>query len=277
MNSPITYHGGSNKVIPNILPLIPEHVTYCEPFAGGASVFFAKKTAKRNYLNDSNSNIAYLYSAMCNYFDELNQMIQSTVYDEFTFQSARRLFDSPIVHFDTDKAIKQDIITRGWAVWVISKMGFGGKLDCDSFAWKGNTGDTYTPSRGLSNSKAKFQQYKTKMDTVQIFNRDALEVIKMADSEDTFFYVDPPWIGTTMGHYKGYTKEDFKALIDVLSNVKGKFLLHTNKKVMQSFYTPVGWYEESVTKKSNQSKGKKQQNELFTFNYKKPFEQTKLF
>ncbi len=46
MKTPITYYGGKQKLVSKILPLIPEHKLYAEPFVGGAAVFFGKPKVK---------------------------------------------------------------------------------------------------------------------------------------------------------------------------------------------------------------------------------------
>lgn len=38
MKTPITYYGGKQSMLKNILPLIPPHNVYNEPFAGGAAL-----------------------------------------------------------------------------------------------------------------------------------------------------------------------------------------------------------------------------------------------
>jgi DNA adenine methylase len=40
MRTPITYYGGKQNMARIIVPLLPPHRLYCEPFAGGAAVFF---------------------------------------------------------------------------------------------------------------------------------------------------------------------------------------------------------------------------------------------
>ena len=47
MKTPTTYYGGKQGVLKDILPLIPEHNTYAEAFAGGVAVLFAKPPAGR--------------------------------------------------------------------------------------------------------------------------------------------------------------------------------------------------------------------------------------
>ena len=51
MNSPFRYAGGKFYARKLILEHIVPHVYYAEPFAGGASIFFAKDKAATNVLN----------------------------------------------------------------------------------------------------------------------------------------------------------------------------------------------------------------------------------
>lgn len=50
MKTPISYYGGKQTLSPIILELIPEHKIYCEPFLGGAAVYFAKSRQKLKLL-----------------------------------------------------------------------------------------------------------------------------------------------------------------------------------------------------------------------------------
>ena len=55
--TPISYYGGKQTMLPHILPLIPEHQIYVEPFFGGGAVFWAKQPAKAEIINDFNANV----------------------------------------------------------------------------------------------------------------------------------------------------------------------------------------------------------------------------
>lgn len=47
--------GGKARVAQKLIKRFPDHNTYVEPFAGGASVFFAKPLAQKNVLGDKDS------------------------------------------------------------------------------------------------------------------------------------------------------------------------------------------------------------------------------
>lgn len=56
-NSPFRYAGGKFYARRLILDEVPEHSFYSEPFAGGASVFFAKPKCHHNILNDLDEDV----------------------------------------------------------------------------------------------------------------------------------------------------------------------------------------------------------------------------
>ena len=56
-----SYFGGKTRLLKYILPYIPPHDTYVEPFAGGLAVFLAKGRAKNECINDINTDIANCY------------------------------------------------------------------------------------------------------------------------------------------------------------------------------------------------------------------------
>lgn len=61
MKTPLSYYGGKQTLAKIILGLIPPHRLYCEPFLGGAAVFFAKEPAKVEVINDTNGELVNFY------------------------------------------------------------------------------------------------------------------------------------------------------------------------------------------------------------------------
>jgi DNA adenine methylase len=57
----IPWPGGKRRMAKKLTSLFPNHSTYVEPFAGGASVFFHKPLAKKNILGDADGWVIKLY------------------------------------------------------------------------------------------------------------------------------------------------------------------------------------------------------------------------
>lgn len=82
-------------------------------------------------------------------------------------------------------------------------------------------------------------------------------------------YADPPYIGSDMGHYKGYSENDYKDLLNALSKVKGKFLLSSYPSTILSQYIKkFKWRTKRVEKSVTVTKHTdKKKTEMLVFNY----------
>jgi hypothetical protein len=57
----IPWPGGKRRMAKKLASMFPKHSTYVEPFAGGASVFFAKPPVRRNIIGDADRWVIQLY------------------------------------------------------------------------------------------------------------------------------------------------------------------------------------------------------------------------
>lgn len=200
-----------------IVPLIPKHTVYVEPFAGGAAVFFAKPWPKvsnndhyREVLNDKDERIINFYRVLQTPAkrDELIERLQFTLHSEAEHKKAKDLSSG------TD-------VDRAWAYYVNSQQSFSNVLNA---GWRRavygrNLQATWT------NKISQLPQYLDRLAAVGITCQDALTVIKQYDSPQTFFYCDPPYPHTCQGHYAGYTLQDFQDLVNTLNQCQGSFIL----------------------------------------------------
>ncbi len=77
-------------------------------------------------------------------------------------------------------------------------------------------------------------------------------MIKRYDSEDSFFYFDPPYVGSRVDTY-GLTKSKAKDIIinlaDCCKNIKGKFLIsHTKNEEFMEILKDFNLIKEMATK-----------------------------
>ena len=64
LKTPISYYGGKQNMLKEILPRIPEHTIYTEAFFGGGAVFFAKPPVKSETINDTNNMVVNFYDVL---------------------------------------------------------------------------------------------------------------------------------------------------------------------------------------------------------------------
>lgn len=88
MKTPITYYGGKQTMLKHILPLIPKHELYTEPFCGGASVLFAKKAVNAEIINDLNIDLVNFYQIAKTKFKELKIEIDKTLHSRDAHEHA---------------------------------------------------------------------------------------------------------------------------------------------------------------------------------------------
>jgi DNA adenine methylase len=237
MKTPITYYGGKQRLLKYILPLIPEHKLYAEPFTGGAAVFFAKEPSEIEVLNDTNRQLITFYEVAKTDFRRLKKKVDATLHSRIDHKRAKLIYDYPEFFSRLDTA---------WSIWMLAASSFASKLD-GPFGYDKTKQNT---TRKLNNKRDAFgPEICKRLENVQIECRDACEIIKASDSKDAFFYCDPPYFNSNMGHYKGYSEAEFERLLNVLSRIKGKFLLSSYPSELLTKYTKEnGWHTASYKK-----------------------------
>lgn len=215
LKTPISYYGGQQRSLKHIMPLIPEHELYNEPFAGGAALLFAKEPAKINVINDINGELMNFYRTVVTDFVELNIEIMKTLHSREQHRMAEFIYLNPTLFSN---------VKRAWAVWVLCNMGFAGQLN-GSYGYCKTKSDCMT--RKVINNKERFcEDMKELLERCNIENDHAFNVIKRYDTENTFHFLAPPYIDTDMGHYGGlFSESDLVELLKIAANLQGKFML----------------------------------------------------
>ena len=247
---PVTYHGSKFSQAPFIIGKIPPHKTYVEAFVGGGSVFFRKTPSDLEILNDTNRAIFLFFKVLRDKPEEFKRQVKLIPYSENEFKHAIQIYKNPKGFSDMKVAV---------SFYITSTQSFGG--NCSNWAFGGGKKDT--PNKTFFNRVDEIDKVVKRMRHAVICNRDALDIIKKYDSEDAFFYVDPPYPGSEQGPYKGYTLKDFKKLCDLLGTIRGKFLLSAYK--ILGFTPPFESYEWSTylrSKNGHIGQGGKQEKRI---------------
>lgn len=258
MKTPITYYGGKQNMIKYLLDLIPAHVIYCEPFFGGGALFFAKPKSEVEIINDKNGEVINFFKVVKTKFPELQKEIQGTLHSREHYKKAMVVYANPDLFSD---------VKRAWALWVLTNQGFASMIGSWGF------GKENSKEKSLANKRDEFKKvYTDRLRMVQVENNDAIKVIERSDSKNTFIYCDPPYIGSDMGHYKGYTEEDYKKLLDSLVKVKGSFLLSSYPSpILNRYIKKYKWKTKRVERSVAVTKHTdKKKTEMLVFNYDLP-------
>ena len=227
MKTPITYYGGKQQLAKYILSFIPPHQTYVEPFFGGGAVFFAKPffpfyTANkyREVINDKDERVINFYRVCRNLdlFEQLLHKVKHTLYCKETYKEAK------------EKLKSDDAVEKAWAFFFIINSSFNNDL------YAGFANDFIKQKTFINKVERFSKNLYLRLRNVVIEKEDALEIIKKYDTKETFFYIDPPYFNADMGHYGGYTQQDFRDLLDLLTSVQGKFLLSSYESELLSSY-----------------------------------------
>ena len=209
---PISYYGGKQSMAKDFLPLIPEHEIYTEAFFGGGAIFFLKEPARVEIINDLNGEVINFYRVITTDFWRLNELIQSTLHSRQQYEEAMVIYNYPKMF---------DPVKRAWAFWILTNQGYVCKIGSWGYDARGTTMQSKVEGKKLEFDRS----IRTRLERAQIECNDALKVLDSRDSDQTFHYIDPPYVGTNMGHYSGYSDEDFARLLDLLARLHGKFLL----------------------------------------------------
>lgn len=255
MKTPITYWGGKQTLAPTILSLIPEHVTYCEPFFGGGAVFFKKPASKVEIINDLNRQVVNFFEQAKTNFPDLQRMIQGTLHSRSRWRDAFVMYQNPHLFNDLQLA---------WAFYTVTNQGYSGKIGAWGFGTSGNSVE-----KKLHGAREMFiEDITRRLERVQIECNDALYLLRLRDTTDTFFYIDPPYYNSNMGHYGGYTADDFERLLQHCAALKGKFLLSSYPSdLLEKHVRESGWHQVELRMKTSASKGRKDKTEVLTANY----------
>ena len=261
MKTPISYYGGKVGMLPYILPKIPTHIMYVEPFIGGGAIFFGKEKSAIEVINDTNREVVNFYNVVQNDFVSLEKEIRITLHSRDLHRKASTIYNNP----DLFNEIK-----RAWAFWTLATQSFSAIIDG---SWGYDISKNVTSKKIMNKRNSFSEEVAIRLQDIQIECTDALRIINSRDRVDRFFYCDPPYYNSDCGHYDGYSIEDFETLLKTLSKIEGKFLLSSYPSdILTEYIKNNKWHTVHYDKHvsvgvSRNEKPRKSKTEVLTANY----------
>ncbi len=212
----VRYHGGKWKLAPWIIGHLPQHKVYVEPFGGGGSVLLRKARSYAEVYNDLDGEMVNLFRVARDSGRELLEMLRLTPFARTEFAEA---------YERTDDAMEQARRTV-----VRAFMGFGSNAHNKPTGFRANSNRSgTTPVRDWMNYPDALDAIIDRLRGVVIENRNALDLMPRHDSEETVFYVDPPYVAETRDKGSDYRHEmtdaDHETLAATLHGLKGAVVL----------------------------------------------------
>lgn len=212
MRGPLPYIGGKRTIAKDIVAALPEHRTYCEPFAGGAQVFFAKTPSKVEVLNDLDGDLVNVFRVCREHYEELVR------YMRFTLVS-RKWYD---ILKTTNPETLTDIQRAARRLY-LQKNSYAGRVDRQNL----RIGIVQQPSFDPERIPALIEETHHRLTRTTLECLPYEKVVAKYDSPETCFYVDPPYFGIKLYKFN-LNPDDFRIMANRLAKIKGKFLLSLN-------------------------------------------------
>jgi len=245
--TPICWYGGKARQVKQLLPLIPPHFTYVEPFGGAASLLFRKPESPIEVYNDIDENLVNLFRVLACPEDFL--LFYRIV---VLLPHSRKLYYDALATL-RDRSWK-DNIERAVVFFICARQAFSGEVG-QGWAYSVSRGTSHSPhirARTWERALYRLPQFHARLTNVQVDCRDALQVIRTYDTRETFFYCDPPYVLSTRSGGKAYahemTDQQHARLVNVLLRIKGKVMLSGFESPIYKPLEAAGWLTKQYTR-----------------------------
>lgn len=212
--SNIKWIGGKHGKEERYMELMPEHKIFVDCFAGSCALDFYKQVvdpANITVVNDKNDKLINYLQVLQGNKDELYRCCAALPYSERLYEKYKW---EPEPEDDIERAVR---------FFYIMRLTFSGG------------GHKHKNGLGLSKTQNKAKTYRNSVELMHMMEqlikewhilcRDFEEVIDFYDTKQTFFFLDPPYVGNEDIYAGGFTKEDHLRLRKRLDTIKGKAMV----------------------------------------------------
>ena len=225
----LKWPGGKRSELSVIVPHIPKHRRYFEPFFGGGSVYFDAIATKHAYANDSHPDLMTFYQCVKQQRPDFLGLLYGFVeaWERTTIEGRNALYYRIR---DRYNATTRSTIRRAVDFFLLRELAYGGM-----FRLNANGSFNVPFGRAYAHNK----NIRTKVDYLQsdaVVNKMRWLELSTSDytkfmsgfefDEHDFVFVDPPYDTS----FSKYGQIDFATdaqhqLADILSRFKGRFML----------------------------------------------------
>ena len=216
LNSPFKWAGGKSRLRKFIIPMIPPHTCYVEPFAGAAWVLFGKPRSDVEVLNDIDEELITFFRVVK---DKPEELIASFEWD----LASRSEFD---LLASTDPLTLSDV-QRAHRFYYLIMAGWGGEAAYPRFQTSIRDGGHGNRLVGaLKTLQNRLRPIHTRLRTVLIEHLDWRDCVQRYDSPTTVMYLDPPYLGNGVNYkFNMRGENEHLSIAEQLRSAKGLWIL----------------------------------------------------
>lgn len=207
LRPPIKYIGSKSSSLGEILPYLPYRKIYCEPFGGSAAVLIARKPSPIEIYNDRYGGLVAFFKCLRDPVKSvlLEQLLQQFLYAREEFIWCKKTWET--CESDVDRAAR-------W--YVMHQMSWG------SAERNWGRGKTANQANSFFNNLPNLKNISKRMRNVQVENQDWSKCLRDYDTEETVFYIDPPYIDAYEGTYgHELSHNDHRLLLETIHEIMG--------------------------------------------------------
>lgn len=220
--------GGKRQLLDVILPLIPEHTTYYEPFVGGGAVFF-RTVPEKAVINDSNEELINIYKVIKEYPEELITLLER----HKAGNSQEYFYKVRVLDRDGGEYRMMTATERAARIIYLNKTCYNGLFRVNRAGeFNSPWGKYKNPNITNEVTIRAMSRYFNKSKVTMLCGdyREALKGIR----KNSFVYLDPPYMPiSSSSSFTGYTaagfgvleQKELKRQCDLLNKKGIKFLL----------------------------------------------------
>jgi len=216
--------GGKWRLSRKLVKLIPEHQTYVEVFGGSGALLFTKPPSDVECINDIDEEIVNFFRVL-----QKPDTVARLLRELQLIPYSRKVYEEACL-----SEVPQKPVLRAKRFFIIAKMVWGGYRSGGSKSgqtpgrWRFSVGNHCAGSKEVKQFRRtinELDRFAARLLGVYIERSDFRKVLKQWDRPYTFFFVDPPYVGSE-GYYAGnFSEDDHRALAENLNKIEGKAMV----------------------------------------------------
>ncbi|WP_121616682.1 DNA adenine methylase [Virgibacillus halodenitrificans] len=267
--SPIRYFGGKSFLAPSIISLLPEHTRYVELFGGGGHVLSQKKPSAEEVYNDIDADLI-------NFFDQAKNNGFCLTKELLSLPTSRFLFEKW-----KNEPFPEDALEWACRWFYLIRQRIHPSNATLKSGWR--AGKVKNLALDYQNAVKKIPSFSKRLKDVTLTNQDFRKVIATYDSEDTVWFIDPPYVEREQYYKGGFTIDDHIELAQMLYFIQGKAIVtYYDHPLINELYAhwkriEIDTYVGSGVVKIGEKRKKEKEIILMNYEPNKNFKQQSLF